>query len=137
MILDGQAADAIRETRDDDWLSPDPLARFDDSLARVTTAFATPGMLDARVRHPRLGSVTGAELRLLRVNELTVHAWDLARAIGTDDRLDDQVVAWLYEQFGTLRTLFGAAGLRAAPRAEDASTDDAQHRLLRLLGRVQ
>jgi hypothetical protein len=80
--------------------------------------------------------VTGAELRLLRVNELTVHAWDLARAIGTDDRLDEQVVAWLCERLELLRSIFGSSGLRAEPRAEDPPTDDAQHRLLALLGRV-
>lgn len=137
MMLDGRPADAIVTTRDDDWLSPDPLARFDNSLDRITTAFAAPGILGARVRHPRVGSVTAAELRVLRVNELTVHAWDLSRAIGTDDRLDEQVVAWLCERLEPLRSIFGASGAVAAPRADDPPTDDAQHRLLGLLGRVQ
>jgi hypothetical protein len=80
--------------------------------------------------------MTGAELRLWRVNELTVHAWDLARAIGTDDRLDEQVVIWLVERLEPLLSTVSASGLSKAARSDDRASSDAQARLLSLLGRA-
>jgi hypothetical protein len=31
----------------------------------------------------------------MRILDLAVHAWDLARAIGADERLDDELVSFL------------------------------------------
>jgi uncharacterized protein (TIGR03086 family) len=136
MILDRAEADVVLRTRDDDWSADDPLAAFDDGLARVTEAFARPGILLEEVHHPKTGSVTGAQLRLLRVNELTVHAWDLARSIGADDRLDDDVVLWLVDGLEPLLSAVGASGLLKAPPSDLRQSVDPQTRLLALLGRV-
>jgi uncharacterized protein (TIGR03086 family) len=133
MIMNHEGDDVILRTRDADWLTPDPVAAFDVALDRVTSAFAKPGALRAHVCHPKVGSVTGAELRVLRVNELTVHAWDLARAVGADDRLDEQVVIWLVER---LEPLLSASGLDKTARSDDRASSDAQACLLRLLGRA-
>jgi uncharacterized protein (TIGR03086 family) len=133
MILGGEPADMILPTRDEDWFGADPLRSFDDGLARVTQAFSAPGVLRATVRHPKLGAMTGAELRLLRVNELTVHGWDLARAIGSDDRLDEGIVLWLLQR---LKPLLAASGLYKAGAADDLTAASPQTRLLSLLGRA-
>jgi len=133
MILAGEPADAVVRTRDHDWLGSDPLGSFDDAFARVTESFAEPGILAATVRHPRSGAVTGAQLRLLRVNELTVHAWDLARAIDSDDRLDARVVSWLLEGLEPLRSTLG---LHEPDPADDLPAAGPQGRLLRLFGRA-
>ena len=77
--------------------------------------------------------MTGAELRVLRVNELTVHGWDLARAIGSKDRLDEGLVLWLLPR---LEPLLAASGLENAVAADDLSTASPQTRLLNLLGRA-
>ena len=133
MILAGEPADAVVRTREQDWLGSDPLGSFDDGLARVTESFSVPGILAAAVRHPKAGAVTAAQLRLLRVNELTVHAWDLARAIDSDDRLDERVVSWLLEQLEPLRSTLGLS--KPGP-ADDLPAASPQGSLLRLLGRA-
>ena len=133
MILGGEPADTILRTRDEDWFGADPLGSFDDGFARVTQAFSAPGILRAAVRHPKLGAMTGAELRVLRVNELTVHGWDLARALGSDDRLDEGVVLWLLQR---LEPLLAASGLYKAGVADDLTAASPQTRLLSLLGRA-
>jgi uncharacterized protein (TIGR03086 family) len=132
MMLAGEPADAVPRTREHDWLGSDPLGSFDDGLARVTESFSVSGILPAAVRHPRLGAMTAAQLRVLRVNELTVHAWDLARAIDSDDRLDEHVVSWLLEP---LRSTLATAGLYEP--ADDLPAASPQGRLLRLLGRAE
>ena len=133
MILAGESADAVLRTREQDWLGSDPLGSFDDGLARVTESFSVPGILAAAVRHPKAGAVTAAQLRLLRVNELTVHAWDLARAIDSDDRLDERVVSWLLEG---LEPLLATSGLYEPGPADDLPAASPQGSLLRLLGRA-
>ena len=132
MILAGQPDDAIARTREHDWLGSDALGSFDDGLARVTASFSVPGILEASVRHPKVGAMTAAQLRVLRVNELTVHAWDLARAIDVDDRLDERVVSWLLERLEALRP---ALGLQEPGPADDLPAAGPQGSLLRLLGR--
>jgi uncharacterized protein (TIGR03086 family) len=133
MILAGEPADAVVRTREQDWLGSDPLGSFDDAFTRVTESFSVPGILAAAVRHPKSGAMTGAQLRLLRVNELTVHAWDLARAIGSDDRLDERVVSWLLEG---LEPLHSTLGLSEPGPADDLPAAGPQGSLLRLLGRA-
>ena len=133
MILAGEPADAVGRTGAHDWLGSDPLGSFDDALARITESLAVPGILAATVRHPKAGEVTGAQLRVLRVNELTVHSWDLARAIATDDRLDERVVTWLLEQLEPLRPTLGLA---PPGHADDRRAAGPQASLLRLLGRA-
>ena len=119
--------------QDHEWLGADPLGSFDDGFARVTQAFEAPGVLRATVHHPKVGAVTGADLRVLRVNELTVHGWDLARAIGSDDRLDEAIVLWLLPR---LEPLLAASGLSKAGDADEPTAASPQTQLLDLLGRT-
>jgi hypothetical protein len=77
--------------------------------------------------------MTAAQLRVLRVNELTVHAWDLARAIDADDRLDERVVSWLLEGLEPLRSTLGLG--KPGP-ADDLPPASPQASLLRLFGRA-
>lgn len=132
MMLAGEPADAVRGTSEQDWLGSDPLGSFDDAFARVTESFSVPGILAATVLHPKAGAITAVQLRLLRVNELTVHAWDLARAIDADDRLDEQVVSWLLEGLAPLRSTLG---LSQPGAADDLPATSPQASLLQLFGR--
>lgn len=133
MILAGEPADAVVRTREQDWLGSDPLGSFDETFARVTESFSVPGILRATVRHPKTGAMTGGQLRVLRTNELTVHAWDLARAIDSDDRLDEEVVSWLLEQLEPLRATMG---LNEPGPADGLAAASPHGKLLRLLGRA-
>jgi uncharacterized protein (TIGR03086 family) len=65
---------------------------FRAAVANLRAAFATPGALE-RVHASPLGEATGLFLIRTRVNELMVHAWDLARATGQSTDLDPDLAA--------------------------------------------
>jgi uncharacterized protein (TIGR03086 family) len=68
------------------------------------------------------------------VSDVTIHSWDLARAVGADETLDDDLVAAVWTVFEPQRDTLAASGLFAAPvpLPADASL---QVRLLALTGR--
>jgi uncharacterized protein (TIGR03086 family) len=134
MILEGAPDDAVAATHGQNMLGPDPMASFDQALAELEDAFAAFGDLDRLVRHPKSGEMSARQLRLLRVDELAVHAWDLARGLGADDRLDGELVAWLYERMRVIEAFIAGSGMYAdlGPAPESG---DLQERLLHLVGR--
>src|SRR3954470_9212550 len=133
MLLHGAAADELAATRSVDHIGADALASFDRSAAEVVAAFEEPGALERTVHHPA-GDRSGLDLLWLRIAEWTVHAWDLARGIGGDERLDADLVDSLLarpQEHGT--------GLETGGSFKSASTADAdaspQTRLLLAVGR--
>lgn len=87
----GAGADFVRK-RDLDALGDDPFGAFQESVAVCASAFA--GALDRIVDHP-LGKVTGAQALAIRTTDSVIHTWDLARAIGADERLHPALVGWI------------------------------------------
>lgn len=66
--------------------------------------------------------------------DLVIHAWDLARATGQDDRLDPGEVHALYEAMLPMDEAIRAPGA-FGPKVEPPSGADEQTRLLCFLGR--
>ena len=64
-----------------------------------------------------------------------MHAWDLARAIGADDRLDPELVDACATWFAANETPYREAGL-LGPRPELLEGADPQTRLLAMFGRA-
>ncbi len=133
LLLDGATIDDVGDRFDGDQLGDDPVAAWASAAAAAREAFAAPGALRRHVelsygRRPADGYCQEMTL------DLTVHAWDLARGIGTEERLDEEltreVLAFIEPQVEQL----AGTGMFAPPVAvgEDA---DAQTRLLALLGR--
>lgn len=135
MILQGEEPNAVLATHRHDFLGSDPLGAFSSGFEQVTEAFDTPGALAATVLHPKSGKMPGANLRVLRVDELAVHSWDLARAIGVDERLDDELVRWLLDCLGPIQDTIAQSGLYAPPVPVGQADEPFQTRLLHLLGR--
>ncbi len=69
-----------------------------------------------------------------QVSDVTIHTWDLARAIGADERLDTELIEAVWTVFEPQRDTLEASGLYApsVPVPEDAPL---QSRLLALTGR--
>ncbi|MFD1814628.1 TIGR03086 family metal-binding protein [Rhodococcus gannanensis] len=69
-----------------------------------------------------------------QVSDVTIHAWDLARATGADETLDPALVTAVWEVFDEQRDMLGASGLFATPVSvpDDAPLQD---RLVALTGR--
>lgn len=79
-------------------------------------------------------TVTAHEYLREQVSDVTIHAWDLARAVAADETLSDQLVRAVWTVFEPQRDTLEASGLFASPVpiAEDAPL---QSRLLALTGR--
>jgi uncharacterized protein (TIGR03086 family) len=69
-----------------------------------------------------------------QTSDVTIHSWDLARAVGTDETLDAELVSAVWTVFEPQQDTLAASGLYASPVA---LPDDAplQSRLLALTGR--
>ena len=64
-----------------DHLGDDPVAAFRTAGQALRQAFAVPSVLETTYTAP-FGTAPGAVLAQVRVIELLVHGWDLARATG-------------------------------------------------------
>ena len=133
LLLHGASAEEVGRTRSEDHLGADPLAAFTSTARDLAAAFRERGALDRIAHHP-VGERTGAELLAMRVLDVTVHAWDLARALGVDDTLDPEAVDFALahaevieagRQHGSFAVPTGAAPVTTSP----------QVRLLHLSGR--
>lgn len=113
----------------------DIAAAYHASAQALTEAFGQPGALDRIVTVP-FGTVPAAVALHLRITELLVHGWDLARATGqaTDfpDDLAEQELAFTQAKLGDVppgRSPFAPP----QPAADDAPAID---RLAACLGRA-
>ena len=133
LLLKGASAMEVDATRGADHLGDDPLVSWLATAAELTEAFREQGALARTVHHPA-GYRTGAELLGIRVLDVAVHCWDLARAIDADDALDAGVVEFVLALAPGLEAS-RQQGAFAAPVGEIAIGSSPQDHLLRLLGR--
>ena len=133
-ILAGKTIEEIGDRFEGDLLGDDPGAAWEDAVAEARAAVAEPHALE-RTGHRSFGD-SPAELYVHQLfADHLIHAWDLARAIGADERLDADLVracaAWFADQEEDYRSA-GAIGDRPAI-PDDA---DEQTRLLAAFGRT-
>lgn len=83
-----------------DRLGRDPKATFATSLEQARAALAQPGLMERTVTTP-LGESPGSVLLDMRVAELVVHAWDLARATGQSTDIDPDLVGVVHRTWQT------------------------------------
>lgn len=84
--------------------------------------------------HTSMGEITVAEYANQMLIDLTVHAWDLGRALGVPVSFDDDAVRTASAYAATLQGPDGVPGLFDAPVEVPESADDAT-KLVALLGR--
>jgi uncharacterized protein (TIGR03086 family) len=133
LVAGGSGSDFLR-LRDADALGENPILAYAESVEICTAAFRAEGALDRIVDYP-LGRVTGRAALAIRTADTTIHTWDLARAIGADERLDAGLVAWLGRHLDEVYAgLAGADRFFGAPLPAGPGSSD-QDRLLRRLGR--
>jgi uncharacterized protein (TIGR03086 family) len=133
LLLDGATVEDVGDRFDGDQLGADPVAAWASAAAAAREAFAAPGALRRFVelsygRRPAEGYCQEMTL------DLTVHAWDLARGIQVDERLDGELVSDVLAFIEPQVEQLAGTGMFAPPVAvgDDA---DSQTRLLALLGR--
>ena len=63
-----------------------------------------------RIVHLSVGDFPGSEYALQLFADQVIHAWDLARAIGADEHLDDELVASCATWFEAVEEAYRSAG---------------------------
>lgn len=132
-LLAGRTIADVGDALDGDLLGDDPKGAWDAAVREAREASADPAALERTV-HLSYADVPGADYVFEVAADLTIHTWDLARAVGADERLDPQLIElfapWYAERIEMMRQVgIFAGGLEAPPDA------DGQARLLALLGR--
>jgi uncharacterized protein (TIGR03086 family) len=133
LLLHGAPTERVEATRGADHLGDNALTSFVGSADAVVACFHEDGALD-RIAHHGTGDRTGRELLSMRVLDAAVHGWDLACAIGADETLDDEVVAFLVAYTADIDV--GVHGQAFASAHGDVPPDASpQAQLLHRLGR--
>jgi uncharacterized protein (TIGR03086 family) len=117
----------------------DPQRRWDLTFDRLRAALAFEGLVERAVQVPAVGNNPATRLDANTLvpgltRDVLVHTWDLARAVGADDRLDAEWCALFFDRLPPDDDALSASGMFAAPVAVDDQSD-VQSRLLARLGR--
>lgn len=132
-LLAGSLIAEVGDRFDGDVLGAEPRLTWAAASAGAVLAVEADGAMD-RIVHLSFGDFPGREYALQLFADHLIHAWDLARAIGADERLDPELVASCAAWFEAVEDAYRGAGAIAArpPVPGDA---DAQTLLLARFGR--
>lgn len=117
----------------------DPGRRWSLTLDRLAQALRRARLFEHVVEVPAVGTNLSSRLDAMTLvprlsQDVLVHTWDLARAVGADDRLDPGWCAWFVDKLPTDPDALSASGMFKHPFAL-VGPADAQSRLLGRLGR--
>lgn len=132
-LLSGSTIEEVGDRFEGDLLGDDPIGAWIDSSRQATQAVHGAGAMERTV-HLSFGDVPGEEYALQLFADHLIHAWDLARAIGADERLDPELVAVCSRWFAEREDMYRAAGA-IGERPETAPDADPQTVLLASFGR--
>jgi uncharacterized protein (TIGR03086 family) len=92
LVLGGLPADeALAQVMALRHIGERPVDDLRAGAAEMRAAFAAPGARRRPVHH-LVGELTGEQFLHLRIYDVLLHTWDLAKALGADERLDDDLV---------------------------------------------
>ncbi len=113
----------------------DPKQQWRESYAAMKAALTQDGALEKLVPGP-MGEMPVSMLvgRILS-SDVLVHTWDLARAVGGDERLDADAVKQAYSGLKPMDAMIRRPGV-FGPRIDPAPGDDEQTEFLKFLGRT-
>jgi uncharacterized protein (TIGR03086 family) len=132
-LLEGKTIGDVGDALDGDLMGDDPKAAWERSAEEVGRAIqASP--LDRTV-HLSYGDVPAEHYISELFSDLTIHGWDLARAIGADESMDPESVAILYEKYKPIEDGLKSTGM-FGPRVEPPPGANKQTQLLAVFGRV-
>jgi len=132
LVEGGSRDDAIQVMRTP--AAPEVIAECRRALAAQMVSLAGADL--EQIAHHPIGDVTVRQLYDFRIMDLTVHAWDLARAIGADEHLPPDLVDHVYGFLTPLEPFIGEIGIfGAGPSGSLAQGASAQAKMLDLSGR--
>jgi len=101
----------------------------DDTLR----ALAQPGALDAEVTMG-VGTMTVGQFANILMTDTLLHTWDLARAVGADERLDPELVERAHQAALPLDEML-RSGTAFGPKVDIGEDADPQSKMLAFFGR--
>jgi uncharacterized protein (TIGR03086 family) len=132
-LLRGATLAEVGDRYDGDVLGDHPVRTWERAAAGSREAFTAPGALDGRV-HVTGGRIAASDYASQMITDLTVYAWDLARGIGDDDRVDEELARHVYDLTAPQADRWQGLGIFAPP--VDVPPDaPVQDRLVGMLGR--
>jgi uncharacterized protein (TIGR03086 family) len=134
LLLGGAEGRAAIEQVRAGTFGPDRVGDYRDSVTAQRAAFAEPSALMQEVEHV-LGRMPGGRFLGMRVGDNLLHSWDLARAIGADDRLPADLVAQALTNLEPMAGRLHLGGMFAPMADADRPATEPQARLLQLTGR--
>jgi uncharacterized protein (TIGR03086 family) len=132
-LLEGQTIADVGDRLDGDLIGQDPRSAWDLS-AKETNAAVEAADLGGTV-HVSYGDITAEAYISEVMTDLAIHGWDLARAIGADERLDPETVDVLFDEFKPKEEELKSIGV-FGPKVEPPAGADKQTQLLAVFGRV-
>ncbi len=133
-LLGGRSVGEVGDTLSGDLLGDDPVASWNTTAAGTLAAVNADGAMEL-VIHLSRRDTTGADYTFEVFNDLAIHGWDLARAIGADETIDPAFVAIIDERMAPVIADLKASG-QHGDEVVPPDGADAQTRLLALFGRV-
>ncbi len=132
-LLDGRTLAEVGDRFDGDQLGHDPLATWRRASGDAVAAVGAHRVLERTV-HVSFGDIPGREYVSQLTCDHVIHAWDLARAIGADERLEPELVEFAYGYLEPQADAWRGAGV-FGPQVEVPDGGDRQAALLALSGR--
>jgi uncharacterized protein (TIGR03086 family) len=133
-LMGGSTIAEVGDRYEGDLLGDRPKAAWEESSTDAVQAVSADGALE-RIVDLSSGPTPAREYVSQLFADHLIHAWDLARAVGADERLDPELVdacaAWFASMEDTYRAI-GAIG----DRPETPPGADAQTVLLAAFGRT-
>lgn len=132
-LLAGETLEEVGDRYDGDVVGDDPVAAWERAGTASYAAFHRKGALRGDV-HVTGGKTPAEEYAWQMTTDLTVHGWDLARAIQVPSRMHDELADAVYQHIAPQAESWHEAGIfdPPVPVPDDAVPQD---RLVALLGR--
>ena len=132
-LLAGKTIEEVGDRFDGDVLGDDPHQAWKQASEEAVGAASQPGALE-RTTHLSFGDVPGREYVSQVLTDHVIHAWDLARGIGANERLEAELVDFAYGYLEPQADAWRAGGA-FGERVEVPSHANRQTKLLAISGR--
>lgn len=116
-------------------VAADPAAAWEARAGAVQRLLDDPGTASRRLSNPHVGELPlDVAIDRFYTVDVFLHTWDLARATGQDDRLDQELCGELLAGMAPIEPLLRSSG-QYGPRVPVPDSADARTRLIGFIGR--
>lgn len=132
-LFDGKTIEEVGDALDGDLLGEDPKKAWTDARAEAVAAVSALDAME-KIVHVSFGDIPGSDYTMQLLADHVIHAWDLARAIGADERLDPQLVQMCHDVLAPQEEMLRGSGVYG-DKVDVPDGADVQTKLLAITGR--